>query len=348
MDAHLAKTVLWAVLAVHLCLLTVVTLFTAMDEMRDAKSGYTAWHAALYVLHTTPRRISELTPYAVFVGVLAGLGLLARNGEITVLRAAGVSVARLFASVAAAGLVALVASLAIGEFAAPWGEQRAAAIKSRSGEGDQTTTNTWLRRGGLFTNVGGYDDQGRLVNVRQFVLENGRLRTSRHAEHAALGGEEGAWLLRNVAQTNLGGRATRVTRPAALLWRSDLAPALLTAKAAVDPAKLSLADLRLGIDQLRREGLSTTRHQVFFWSKALQPAAVLGLVLVAVGFVLGPLREVGMGTRLCVGVAVGLAFKYLVDVFGPMSIVFAIPPWLAMSAPVAVCWLAGAMLIRRL
>ena len=348
MDTHLAKTVLWAVLAVHFCLLTVVTLFTAMDEMRDAKSGYTAWQTALYVLYTTPRRMSDLAPYAVFVGVLAGLGLLARNGEITVLRAAGVSVARLFAAVAAPALGVLIGSLALSEFAAPWGEERAAAIKSRSREGGQTITNTWHRRGELFTNVGGYDDEGRLVNVRQFVLANGRLRASRRAEHAALGNEEGAWVLRNVVQTNLSGEETRVARPAELLWRSHLAPALLTAKAAVDPAKLSLLDLRLGIRQLRREGLATTRYQVFFWSKALQPAAVLGLVLLAVGFVLGPLREVGMGTRLCVGIAVGLAFKYLVDVFGPMSIVFAIPPWLAMSVPVAVCWLAGALLIRRL
>ena len=85
-----------------------------------------------------------------------------------------------------------------------------------------------------------------------------------------------------------------------------------------------------------------------FWSKALQPVAVLGLVLVALAFVTGPLREAGLGARLGAGIAVGLAFKYLVDVFGPMSVVFSIPPWLAMAVPVALSWIAGIVLVRRM
>ena len=121
----------------------------------------------------------------------------------------------------------------------------------------------------------------------------------------------------------------------------------MSAKALFDPAKLSFADLRFQIDYMVREGLDPTRYQVSFWNKALQPVAVLGLVLVALAFVAGPLREVGMGARLAVGLAVGLAFKYLVDVFGPISVVFSVPPWLAMTVPVAICWLVGALLIRR-
>ncbi len=122
---------------------------------------------------------------------------------------------------------------------------------------------------------------------------------------------------------------------------------MLTAKALFDPGKLSFADLRFQIDYMAREGLDPTRYQVAFWGKALQPLAVLGLVLVALAFVAGPLREAGLGARLGVGIAVGLAFKYLVDVFGPMSVVYAIPPWLAMAVPVGACWLLGAVLVRR-
>ena len=78
-----------------------------------------------------------------------------------------------------------------------------------------------------------------------------------------------------------------------------------------------------------------------------QPVTVLGLVLLAAGFVVGPLRETGMGARLTAGIAVGLGSKYFLDLFGPMIIVFGIPPWLAMVAPVAACWLAGFAQIRR-
>ena len=350
MDIHLGKTALLATAAVGACLLTVVTLFTAMDEVRDATPGYTPRHALLYLWHSTPRRIYELMPYAVFVGVLAGFGVLARNGEITVLRAAGVSAARLFAAAAAPALLVLLFNTALGEFVAPAADARAAAVKLRTAQGGAyKATNSWHRRGDLFTNVGGYDQEGLLVDVRQYVVEDGRLRLSRRAETAApaADSDEGGWHLRDVVDTRINGQATQVGRQAQALWRSDAEPAQFTTGALVDPARLSLARLGARVRELRAEGLDATGYQVAFWTKALQAPAVLGLVLLAVGFVIGPLREVGMGTRLCVGITVGLAFKYLVDVFGPVSIVFAVPPALAMSAPVAACWLAGACLIRR-
>ena len=348
MDFYLGKTVLLAVLAVHACLLTVVTLFTAMDEVRDATAGYTARHVLLYLLYGTPQRICDLTPYAVFVGVLGGLGLLARQGEITVLRAAGVSAARLFVAAAAPALLALLVSMALGEFVAPAGETRAAAVKLRPERGDgYKPTNTWHRQGDLFTRVGGYDAHGRLVDVRQYVVADGRLRLSRRASTGTPGANEGEWLLRDVAQTRINADATRVERPAEASWPSRADAAMFTTGAVIDPTKLSLLELHARVRRLRAEGLDTTAYQVAFWTKALQPPAVLGLVLLAVGFVLGPLREVGMGTRLCVGIVVGLGFKYLTDMFAPMSIVFAIPPAVAMSAPVAICWLAGAWLMRR-
>lgn len=352
-DIYLGRTVLLATLAVHACLLTVVTLFTAMDEVRDATAGYTARHMLLYLLHSTPRRIYELTPYAVFVGALTGLGVLARGGEITVLRAAGVSTARLFVSTAAPALLALLLNMALGEFVAPASEARAAAVKLRPERGDgYKPTNAWHRQGELFTNVAGYDAQGRLVDVRQYMVDGGRLRLSRRANTGtsaadAAGADEGEWLLRDVVQTRIDPDATRVERLAAVPWPSRADAAMFTTGAVVDPTKLSLLELRSRIRRLNAEGLGTAAYQVAFWTKALGPLAVLGLVLLAVGFVLGPLREVGVGTRLCVGVVVGLAFKYLVDMFAPMSIVFAIPPAVAMSAPVAVCWLAGAWLLRR-
>lgn len=346
MDAHLAKTVLWAVLGIQLCLLVVVTLFTAMDELRDRSPGYTGWLAFVYLACTTPRRCTELVPYAVFMGALAGLGVLARNGEITALRAAGVSVARLFAAAAAPALLTLAVNMALAEFAAPWGEARGAALKARAQTGDHIATETWLRSGGQFTNVGGYDDSGGLVRVRQFVFADGELTVARRAERARPQAQ--GWLLLDVAETRLGADRTEASRPSALPWATDVAPAALTAAAVVDPARLSLRQLAGRIEDLAEAGVAAPGHQVLFWSKALQPAAVLGLVLLAVGFVLGPLREVGVGTRLCAGIATGLAFKYLVDVFAPMSIVFAIPPWLAMAVPVAACWLAGAVFIRRL
>ena len=377
MDRYLASAVLKATGVVLACLATLVTLFTAADELRDGTPGYNAGLAMLYVLYSTPRRLCEVAPYGVFVGALVGLGALAERQEITILRAAGVSVRRLFASVAAPALALLLASQAVGEFVAPRGEALAAAIKLRllrGVGGGAIASQSWHREGDLYTNVDGFGPNGMLLGVRQFQLDEGRLRLSRQAARAAYQGvgDDGrrSWVLHDVAETlfpaepAVSGAApaldaadpanraatgsTKTQRYKTLIWRTAADPRLLSAKGLFDPARLSFADLRFQIDYLAREGLDATRYRVSFWRKAFEPAAVLGLVLLALGCVLGPLREAGIGARLAVGVATGLAYKYLLDLFAPMSSVFGLPPLLGMAMPVVACWAAGWTLARRL
>ena len=354
MDRYVAATVLRAVGGVLACLVVLVTLFTVTDELRDITPGYETRHALLYVLYSTPRRIYELMPYGVFIGALAGLGLLASREEITVLRSAGVSVARLFGSAAVPALLLVIGNQALGEFVAPAGEALGGTLKLNAQRGSSPVEGSiraaqWHREGSLYTHVAGYGGGGELLDVRQYVVEDGALRLVRRAESAVhVGGDgEGRWLLRNVVETRFGTAGTSTHRYGELPWRSSADPRLLSAKALFDPGKLSFADLRFQIGHLRTEGLDATRYQVWFWRKALQPLAVLGLVLLAVAFVVGPLREAGMGARLTVGIAVGLGFKYLLDMLAPTSMVFGVPPWLSMLLPVALCWAAGGALARR-
>ena len=99
---------------------------------------------------------------------------------------------------------------------------------------------------------------------------------------------------------------------------------------------------------MQREGLSTSIYELAFWSKILQPLSVLGLALLALGFILGPLREVGMGVRLSVGVFAGLGLKYLQDLFAPMSMVYDLPAPIAVALPIVACWALGAWGLTRL
>lgn len=350
MDRYLAATVLQAIALVIACLMALTLLFGIADELRDATPGYTVSHALLHVLYGVPRRLVELMPYSVFLGALIGLGAMASREEITVLRAAGVSVQRLFGSVAVPVLLLLAINQALGEFVAPRGEAAGSALKLHAKRGDGSSVLDlayWHREGDLYTNVDGFGADGELVGVHQFLWREGELVLSRYAKRGIHVPEKNLWRLIEVVETRFEDGATQSKSYATLPWRSAVEPALLNAKALLEPARLSLSDLGFQIDYLRREHLDATRYQVAFWSKVLQPAAVLGLVLLAVGFVIGPLREASMGVRLTVGIAIGLIFKYLIDLFGPASIVFGVPAWLAMAMPVVLCWVAGALLVRR-
>ena len=350
MDRYLAATFLKSVGTVLICLLVLVTLFTVVDEVSDVTPGYTEAHALLYIVYSTPRRLYELVPFGVFIGALVGLGMLASHSELTILRGAGVSLARLFAGTALPALGVLVLNQALGEFVAPAGETAASTLKlriQRANDAGGIESTSWHREGGVTTSIDGYGSNGELIGVRQYVVVDGRLQKSRRADTAVYVPEGRYWRLEQVVETVFDGPRLEVRNTDSMEWYSDADATLLSAKALFDPAKLSFRDLVFRIRYLEREGLDAKRYQIAFWAKALQPAAVLGLVLLALACVVGPLRESGLGVRLAVGIAIGLAFKYLIDVFGPISVVFAIPPWLAMLVPVVGCWLAGLVLIRR-
>lgn len=349
-DRYVGRTVLGAIGVVLVCFVTLTGLFAFMEELREEEAGYGALEAGLYVLHTLPRRIYELAPYVAFLGALIGLGILSSGAEVTALRAAGASLKRLFGALALAVVGFSAAAAALGEWVAPRLDVAAEALRARALQGSETIfiDGHWHREGPLFTHVEGFGAAGRLIGVTQFELDGGQhLRRVHRAQYAERDAGSGQWRLRDVRSTTLDGSAATVTRVDALPWPSEADVGMLSARALMAPRRLAIADLAAQIRYMDQEGLDARRHRLAQWGKLLQPLATLGLALVAVGFVVGPLREVGMGTRIAAGILVGLAFKYLQDLLAPASLVFGIPAWLAVLAPIALCWGAGAVLLRR-
>jgi lipopolysaccharide export system permease protein len=54
-----------------------------------------------------------------------------------------------------------------------------------------------------------------------------------------------------------------------------------------------------------------------------------------------------MGFRIFIGVVVGVSFRILQDMLGPLSVVFEFPPLMAVLAPVLFCVVVGLYLLRR-
>jgi lipopolysaccharide export system permease protein len=114
------------------------------------------------------------------------------------------------------------------------------------------------------------------------------------------------------------------------------------------PAKaLSANSLYEHIDYLEERKADSAKYRLAFWSKVLQPLAIFSLVLVGIAFVFGPLRQATVGYRVFVGVLFGISFKLLSDILGPLSIVFEMPPVLAILTPIIICFSIGFILLRR-
>ena len=95
LDRYIGSSVFLAIIAVLGVITSLALLFAFIDELDDVDGAYTAWGAASYVGLTAPQRIYEMLPMAALIGCLVGLGGLASNSELTVIRAAGVSIRRI-------------------------------------------------------------------------------------------------------------------------------------------------------------------------------------------------------------------------------------------------------------
>ena len=91
LDLYLGGTVGLTIVMASLGLVGILGIFTFLEQIEDIRHNYTTAAVFLYVLQSVPRMFYETIPYAALIGCLAGLGTLANNSELVVMRAAGIS-----------------------------------------------------------------------------------------------------------------------------------------------------------------------------------------------------------------------------------------------------------------
>ncbi|KOO12506.1 lipopolysaccharide ABC transporter permease, partial [Vibrio xuii] len=81
--------------------------------------------------------------------------------------------------------------------------------------------------------------------------------------------------------------------------------------------------------------------------KITHPISIAVIMLLALSFVFGPLRSVSMGARVLSGVVAGFTFYISSEFFGPLTLVYGIPPVFGALMPSVVFLGIALMLLRR-
>jgi lipopolysaccharide export system permease protein len=348
LDRYIGKSVAVAILAVLGIILGLASLFAFIDEMGDISDSYTVFDAGKYVALTAPRRVYDMLPMAALIGCLIGLGSLASSSELTIMRAAGVSIGRIVWAVMKPMLVLMVVGVLVGEYVAPLAENKAQAERSLalgSGDAQSGKHGMWHRQGDEFIHINTVQPQGLLYGVTRYRFDDQRhMLSASFARKAQYDGEH--WQLSDVTTTVFHAERSEVVKAAEERWDVSLTPQLLST-VIVAPEALSISGLWGYIHYLADQGLNNGQYWLAFWVKVLQPLVTAALVLMAISFIFGPLRSVTLGQRVFTGVLVGFVFRIAQDLLGPSSLVFGFPPLLAVVLPAAICAVAGVWLLRR-
>jgi lipopolysaccharide export system permease protein len=355
-DWLIGTTVLGAVLMVLLVLTGLDAVIQFVRQLGSVgRNGYTITHAMVYVLVTLPRRSYEMFGNAALIGGLLGLGGLAGSGELTALRACGLSKLRI--ANAAVGVIAMltVAVVVIGETAAPWGDQRAQAMLLKlkaSNLGMAGNTGLWARDGARIINAKAAlarqtatHASVQLADVRVFTLTSdgqlARFDWARTAEH-----DGRAWVLSDVRSATLDAQGVHSVSQPSERWDSSLDPRILE-QSVIHPEYLPMRDLRRNMAYLEANGESPGVYALAYWGRALYPLNVLVLVLCAMPFAFGALRSGGLGKRIFLGILLAIGWYFLQKAMVSFGSVYGIPPMLANLLPALLLMLAAWLYFRR-
>ncbi len=349
LNHYVARSVIGAIALVLLVVLCLDLIGTLIDQLTSLRGNYTLAEAFIYTGLSSFRRIYEYLPFACLIGCLVGLGLLANNSELTVMRAAGVSVGRITWMVLKPVLLFIALGLTLGEYVTPYTDQLAEsrrAIALGDSRGLQAQQGMWNREGNEFMHFNAVQPHGVLYGVTRYQFDDQhRLTQASFSRQVMYQGDY--WLEEGVDVTYLqGDTATAAAHYMLRRWDSALTPTLLNILA-LPPEGLSIRNLHYYSNYLEEQSLENSEYDLAFWQKVLQPLATASLVLIAISFVFGPLREVTMGQRIFSGIVFGIVFQITQSMLGPSSLVFGFPPVLAVLAPIIFCFVLGLYLLKR-
>ncbi len=342
-------------------------LFTVIEELGDVDDTYKAGAAIAYVLYTIPGHVYDVLPMTALIGAVAGLGILAGSNELVIMQAAGISRRRIALAVMIPAALLILVGVILGEYVAPKLEMKAEVNKALA-RGQQVSLSRfgyWQRDDSAFLHFNAMEPEGIMYGVAILEFDaNHQMTRNIVAEQAVFEGlvtqgvttngiqdsDASNWRLENGTDMTItyNGADVNTTKErfTTLVRQLDLTPDLLTVLV-LDPDKMTMVDLYRYAERFTRQGQDADSYYLSFWKKLLQPFNTAVLVMVAVSFMFGSMRNVSMGAKIFTAICFGLLFTILQRMMHNVSLVYQFDPFIAVMIPMLLCGALGLILFRK-
>jgi len=342
LQRYLITRVIFATLTLLIVVGILAWVINFLGELKDISGDYgflaVGWHALLELPYT----LSQFFPMLALLGGLLGLGGLAQQGELIVMRASGLSLLGLVRAMLLVAIILSIINFLIGEVIAPRLHYLADTSKSSlqsSGQAVITASGVWFHQKNDFIHVEKVMKHQRLEGVTRYEFDaNHRLLSAGHADNIEY--RHRKWIVHNLARTFFSEDKTAHSEfLTQTIWDMQLNPMILNASL-IEPEEISLNRLFVFIRHLNENGSQISEFQFSFWKRVLQPFTILLMLWLAIPFVLAAPRS-AMGWRLLLGVIIGFVF-YMLDIFvGQLSVILQFSPILAAFFPILLFILVG-------
>jgi lipopolysaccharide export system permease protein len=336
-DRYIVRSILSLTFVVGLALVAIYTFTSFVADLGNTGKGdYGLTELAVYTLLNMPAGLHVLMPIIAMLGTLMGLGNMAGQGEITAIRAAGVSNVRIGMAALIAGAMLGVLGWAIGEWVAPASQQSAERYKSNARYGIEGANSkpVWLKNGNDIFNIKKLETESHIGDAVIYSIgDDLRLHSITSAKDGVFA--DGHWNLTDVVRTEFADDSAKVEKLPQYELQGGLSPSVLRLFV-LQAQSLSTEGLLELISYLDENQLDSSEQRLELWQKIVEPLTVMAMMMFAVPFVFGSLRNSGAGLRLMIGVLVGVAFYVINQVTADSGQLYGWPPSIAACAPTVV------------
>ncbi len=349
LDRYIIGRILAMTALVMAVFIALGVLVTFIGQQGDTGTGhYGSLEAFWFALMNVPQMAWELLPIGALIGSMLGLGGLAGGSELTVARASGVSVRRLALTVFIAGVLLIGLEVILGELLAPPLQQVAHQQKAFERFSNATFEggSAWVRDGNRILDVRQSRDGEAHGGMQIFELSGEHHLLAVGRAVSELAGSDNRWVLHGYAESRFEADQVKATSQGVRTLDSNISGQFLHL-ANSDPGELASAALWSLIHYYRTNSLDPTPYLLAFWSRIARTSAIAFAVLLAIPFVLGPMRSSGTGARLMLGLVLGLGFFFLQRFIESGTIVFNLDPVLLAWLPTSILVVVSLGLLAR-
>ncbi|HYR26898.1 MAG TPA: LPS export ABC transporter permease LptG, partial [Thermoanaerobaculia bacterium] len=320
-------------------LISVIALFVIVDYneiAKDIRQNNIGLSTLLTYYRFQIFQVIDWTlPISVLVATLVTFGMLAKNNEVTAMKANGVSLYRVSLPVVAVAVVVGILAYFVRDFILPYSTKRVNEVR-RKIEGKETRSAAaqqklwYLGAGRYVINFLSYDRTARQlseVQVFEFHPTDFKMVRRIYSRTATWTGQ--AWRFENgwirSFQDDGNSTFTPIIRPVTLYYRETPEDFATEVKA---PEQMSYAELRRYIETVRSSGYAADELEVELWEKTSWPAisVVMALIALPFAFKMGKRGALyGIGLALVLGIVYWMVFA----VFTKFGEVGNLPPLLS-------------------
>lgn len=352
LDSYIRSNIIKTICLVALCVLCLDSFFRVIAESKYVTKydGYDYIDVVQFIFLSLPEKIVELLPSMVLLGCLLGMGGLVSSNELTAIRTFGYSVSKIVIASMSAGLIFCLMMLFFMQFVTPRSELMAREfwLKEVGRSIPNTQKNYWTKiesdNTNVFIHIEEMNAEGKILGVTAMTVSGTELRQKLEAQSAHYENEK--WVLNNVKKYSFSNESVDKQSYDRLIMHNFL-PADIYKRAKINPRTLSLTDLFEYAHYLRSHNLDYDAYDRALWNKVAKIFSILVMILVTMPFVFSDKRSGNAGTRLLIGIVVGMTYHILSQVIISLGQIYQWNALMSAFAPLLVFMVAGIVLLRR-